>query len=154
MVSANLSRLIHVGSYLAVMIMSSALTMALMVVFTYLWSAPAPSYVEFAQPVANMGALCAGQHVTQTIALTVKAPAVLSTVVSVLSSKGDLVLPNTVLFTTASPVAHDIVDEAPWTVPALPPGHYQRVVGVTTYGRSSTPAFLITHFEIVPCANP
>ena len=138
-------------AYAATVIITVALTVAVMVAISYWSTAPAPAYVEYRNPLADAGAMCAGQRFTQTIALSVKAPAILSAVVSVLDMKEEIVVANALLFTTAIPHAKDIVDTTAWLVPNLPPGDYQRVVGVTTYGRSSQPAFMVTKFKVIPC---
>ena len=141
----------HWVVYVATVLVTVAVTVAAMVAISYWSTVPAPAYVEYKNPLADVGAVCASSRVTQTIPLTVKQPAILSAVVSILDDKESIVVPNVLVFTVAVPVAKEILDTVPWVVPNLPPSQYQRVVGVTTYGRSSQPAFMVTKFRIIPC---
>ena len=96
---------------------------------------------------------CPGDTNRYTIEMKVNKPAILFVAVSQLrgeplndTAKGSLLGD---LFVTVIPTARELVDhDAVWTIPDLPPGDYERVVGAGTLSEPSIPAIRIQTFTI------
>ena len=109
------------------------------------------TYVQFAQPVQDIGDICAKSTVKQANKLTVKGPAVITFASSVFNdTSGDVFLPLTIAYTLAVDDERTLISPFEWNAPDVPLGAYTRTVAGTVIGEGRA-ATATTHFKIVAC---
>jgi hypothetical protein len=109
------------------------------------------TFVQFAEPVQDIGDVCAKSTVTQKNKMTVHGPAELSLSSSLYNdTSGDVYLPLTLAYSLAVDKERTLISPFTWQAPDIPLGAYTRIVAGTVVGEGRA-ATTVTHFRIVDC---